>query len=177
MPSYRLNIFKEVESLNLWFKDTVFSGLCSCYPAAALVPLSPSVSTGCCRPYNGQSRAGSAGLLHTQPTHGWLRERTPLFFGATCLHVNTHTLFPWPYCFHFHPSPFQHLKSHHRLICLLSFFLSMKTEDFMFCSLLSLQHLGTIWHIRGTNKYLLNKWTNPTREKKWTELRRQVRTN
>lgn len=44
MPSYQFNIFKEVDSLNLWFKNTVFSVLCARYPTAALVPQSPSIS-------------------------------------------------------------------------------------------------------------------------------------
>ena len=150
MPSYQFNIFKEVESLNLWFKDTVFSVLCSCYPVAALEPQSPSLeialkasSAGCCRPYNGPEPRGCPGLLLAQPTHA---QRLPLFSWATLFthtHTHTHTLFPWPCCFCFYPSPFRHLKSHHRLICLLSVFLSMKTGDFMFCSLLSLQLLGS----------------------------------
>lgn len=93
MPSYRLNIFKEVESLNLWFKDTVFSGLCSCYPAAALVPLSPSVSTGCCRPYNGPEPRGirwaAAHSAHARVTEG---AHPSLLRGHLFTRKHTHSL-------------------------------------------------------------------------------------
>ena len=97
MPSYQFNIFKEVESLNLWFKDTVFSVLCSCYPVAALVPQSPSLeiavktsSTGCCRPHNGPEPRGCPGAA-ARSAHPCPAPPSLLLGHSVHTHSHTHT--------------------------------------------------------------------------------------
>ena len=147
MPSYQFNIFKEVESLNLWFKDTVFSVLCSCYPVAALEPQSPSLeialkasSAGCCRPYNGPEPRGCPGLLLAQPTHA---QRLPLFSWATLFththtHTHTHTL---SFQGHTHTHTHTHSHTHSLSMAMLFLFLS---QPFPTPEITSQTHLSTV---------------------------------
>ena len=97
MPSYQFNIFKEVDSLNLWFKDTVFSVLCARYPEPSK-PLAPAAAVHTM----GQGRAGAPGAAAHSAHPRVTGERLPLSFWAAPFTLKpTHTLstailFPFP---------------------------------------------------------------------------------
>lgn len=153
--------------MDLRLKDTVFPGLC----ASDLGAQGPSgsrwlpkaLALGAAADSGGQSYTGLLGAARdTQPLKGYSTVGVPGVGGGHQLllccsvpltlslsHTHTHKSSQF---FLLH-SIFQYLKSHHRLICLLSALPSPKAENFIYFGpyYLSMSWCST-WYVKGTHK-------------------------